>query len=120
MFVASYLAFAEAGLLWTTLSPGAVAWFLVVAMISSFLERFWTGTVYALMADATPLALSSTVYQMYMSFAWIGNIPGSILIGFLLNFSLSFTALVMSALTGLVLLLGILIRPYEAGKATRV
>ena len=120
MFAVSSLAFAGAGLLWTTLSPGAVAWFLVVAMISSFIERFWSGTIYPLMADATPLALSSTVYQMYMSFAWIGNIPASILIGFLLNFSLSFTSLVMSALTGVVLLLGILIRPYEAGKATRV
>ena len=120
MFVASSLAFAGAGMLWTTLSQGAVAWFLVVAMISSFLERFWSGTVYALMADATPLALSSTVFQMYMSFAWIGNIPASILIGFLLGFNLTFTALIMSALTGAVLLLGVLIRPYEAGKATKI
>jgi len=75
---------------------------------------------YALMADATPLALSSTVFQMYMSFAWIGNIPASILIGFLLGFNLTFTALTMSALTGAVLLLGVLIRPYEAGKATKI
>ena len=120
MFVVSSLAFAGAGMLWTTLSQGAVAWFLVVAMISSFLERFWSGIIYALMADATPLALSSTVYQMYMSFSWIGNIPASILIGFLLGFNLTFTALTMSALTGVVLLLGVLIRPYEAGKATKI
>ena len=120
MFIASTIAFVGAGLLWTTIGKGAVTWFVAIAMISCFLERFWTGTIYALMADATPLALSSTVYQMYMSFSWIGNIPASILIGFLLGFSLPFTALVMSALTGVVLLLGVLIKPYEAGKATEV
>ncbi|MDH5200457.1 MAG: hypothetical protein OEW93_06180, partial [Candidatus Bathyarchaeota archaeon] len=81
---------------------------------------FWTGTIYGLMADATPLALSSTVYQMYMSWAWIGNIPASILIGYLLNFNLGVTALVTSALTAAVLILGSQIRPYEAGKATKV
>ena len=61
MFVASSIAFAGAGILWTTLSRGAVAWFLAVAMVSSFLERLWTGTGLALMADATPLAL---VYRL--------------------------------------------------------
>jgi MFS family permease len=119
-FIASSVAFAFAGLLWATMSKGAIVWFTVVAMVSSFLERFWTGTIYGLMADATPLALSSTVYQMYMSWAWIGNIPASILIGYLLNFNLGVTALVTSALTAAVLILGSQIRPYEAGKATKV
>jgi MFS family permease len=120
MFAISSVAFTGAGLLWATLSRGAVLWFVVVAMISSFLERFWTGTIYALMADATPLALSSTVYQMYMSWAWIGNIPASILMGYLLGFDLRVTAIVMSALTFTVLVLGWLIQPFEAGKAMKV
>lgn len=51
---------------------------------------------------------------------WIGNLSASILIGFLLGFSLSFTALVTSALTCVVLILGLIMRPYEAGKATRI
>lgn len=113
-------AFAGAGFLWTFIRPGAVLWFVVVAMLSSFLERFWTGTVFALMADATPLALSSTVYQMYMSFSWIGNIPSSVLIGYLLGLGLPFTAFVMSCLTVVVLVLGLFIRPYGAGKASRI
>lgn len=119
-FIAVSAAFAASGLLWTTLRPGAVTWFIAVAMISSFMERFWTGTVFALMADATPLALSSTVYQMYMSFSWIGNIPASILIGYLLEYSLSTTALVTSALIVVTLILGYFIKPYEAGKASSV
>jgi len=120
-FVSASVAFILAGLLWSTIQTGAVVWFVLVAMLSSFLERFWTGTIYALMADATPLALSSTVYQMYMSFAWIGNIPASILIGFLLEGSgLGTTALIMSGLTVSTLVLGNLIKPYEAGKASKV
>lgn len=119
-FIAATIAFTMAGFLWTTLTPGAVTWFILVAMISSFLERFWTGTTFAIMADATPLAMSSTVYQMYMSWSWIGNIPASILIGYLLGHSLATTALVTSSLTVVVLLLGLFIKPYEAGKASKV
>ena len=119
-FMVATAAFAGAGFLWTFIRPGAVLWFVVVAMLSSFLERFWTGTVFALMADATPLALSSTVYQMYMSFSWIGNIPSSVLIGYLLGLGLPFTAFVMSCLTVVVLVLGLFIRPYGAGKASRI
>ena len=119
-FIAATVAFTMAGLLWTTLTPGAVTWFILVAMISSFLERFWTGTTFAIMADATPLAMSSTVYQMYMSWSWIGNIPASILIGYLLGHSLATTALVTSSFTVVVLLLGLFIKPYEAGKASKV
>jgi len=84
------------------------------------MERFWTGTVFAIMADATPLAMSSTVYQMYMSWSWIGNIPASILIGYLLGISLSTTVLVLSSASVVVLLLGLYIKPYEAGKASKV
>jgi MFS family permease len=87
-FILATLAYAASGLLWMTLSPGGVTWFIVVAIISSFFERFWIGTVFALMADATPLAMSSTVYQMYMSWSWIGNIPASLLIGYLLGYSI--------------------------------
>jgi MFS family permease len=119
-FIIASIAFASAGLLWTTLRPGALTWFVIIAMISSFMERFWTGTVFALMADATPLALSSTVYQMYMSFSWIGNIPSSILIGYLLEFSITTTALVTSSLIFVTLLLGYFLKPYEAGKASTV
>jgi len=119
-FITATLAFIGAGLLWTTLVQGNVLWFVAVAMLSSFLERFWSGTVFALMADATPLALSSTVYQMYMSFSWIGNIPSSIMIGYLLDLSMGTTAIVASGLTTVTLILGYLIQPYEAGKASRV
>jgi MFS family permease len=119
-FIGVSLLFAGTGLLWTTLRPGAVTWFIVVAMMSSFMERFWTGTIFALMADATPLALSSTVFQMYMSFTWIGNIPSSIVIGYLLEFSLTTTALVTSSLILVTLVIGYFLKPYEAGKASRV
>jgi MFS family permease len=119
-FLIASVSFACAGLLWTTLRPGAIIWFVIVAMISSFMERLWTGTVFALMADATPLALSSTVYQMYMSFSWIGNIPSSILIGYLLELSIATTALVTSALIFITLTLGYFLKPYEAGKASTV
>ncbi|HUV53645.1 MAG TPA: MFS transporter [Candidatus Krumholzibacteriaceae bacterium] len=120
-FMIATAVFAGAGLLWVTLSPGtATVWIVVVVMISSFMERFWTGTVFAIMADATPLAMSSTVYQMYMSWSWIGNIPASILIGYLLGISLSTTVLALSSVSVVVLLLGLYVKPYEAGKASKV
>jgi hypothetical protein len=89
-------------------------------MASSFMERFWTGAVFAVMADATPLAMSSTVYQMYMSWSWIGNIPASILIGYLLGIGLRTTVLALSSVSLVVLLLGLYVKPYEAGKASKV
>ncbi len=119
-FLVSSLAFAGAGLLWTTIAPGAVVWFTLVAMLSAFLERFWTSTVFAIMADSTPLAMSSTVYQMYMSWSWIGNIPSSVMIGWLLGRGLGTTALVTSLLMALPLALGLLIKPFEAGKASKI
>jgi len=120
-FLMATVVFTGAGLLWVTLSPStATVWIVVVLMISSFMERFWTGTVFAIMADATPLAMSSTVYQMYMSWSWIGNIPASILIGYLLGIGLRTTVLALSSVSVLVLLLGLYIKPYEAGKASKV
>ncbi len=120
-FLMATVVFAGAGLLWVTLSPGsALVWTVAVVMASSFMERFWTGTVFAIMADATPLAMSSTVYQMYMSWSWIGNIPASILIGYLLGIGLRTTVLALSSVSVVVLLLGLYVKPYEAGKASKV
>lgn len=119
-FIIATVAFAGAGFLWTTIGEGAVTWFIVVATISAFLERFWTGITFAIMADSTPLAMSSTVYQMYMSWAWIGNIPSSVMIGYLLDFSLARTAMVTSILMIVPLLLGVYIKPFEAGKASDI
>jgi MFS family permease len=114
------IAFACVGFLWTTIGQGAVTWFIVVAMVSAFFERFWTGTVFAIMADSTPLAMSSTVYQMYMSWSWIGNIPSSVMIGYLLDINLAITALVTSSLMIVPLILGNYITPFEAGKASDI
>jgi len=120
-FMMATAVFAGSGLLWVTLSPGAATfWVVAVVMASSFMERFWTGTVFAIMADATPLAMSSTVYQMYMSWSWIGNIPASILIGYLLGIGLRTTVLALSSVSVVVLLLGLYVKPYEAGKASKV
>jgi MFS family permease len=119
-FIIASVAFAFSGILWATLQPGAVNWFIIISMISSFMERFWTSTVFAIMADSTPLAMSSTVYQMYMSWSWIGNIPSSIFIGYLLGISLRVTALITTAMIFIVLAIGIYIKPYEAGKASIV
>ena len=119
-FILASVAFMAAGFLWTTIAQGAVFWFIIVAMISAFFERFWTGTVFAIMADSTPLAMSSTVYQMYMSWSWIGNIPASVMIGYLLDLGLGTTALVTSSLMLVPLALGLLIKPFEAGKASDI
>ncbi len=114
------IGFACVGFLWATIGQGAVTWFIIVAMVSAFFERFWTGTVFAVMADSTPLAMSSTVYQMYMSWSWIGNIPSSVMIGYLLGVDLSTTAIVTSSLMVVPLILGKYIKPFEAGKASNI
>jgi hypothetical protein len=69
------------------------------------------------MADITPLALSSTVYQMYMSFIWIGNIPVSVIIGYLLSTNLQLCIALMIAFTVLMAIIARWIEPYEIGKA---
>jgi hypothetical protein len=44
------------------------------------------------------------------------NVPASLLIDYLLGFNISVTAMVISALTIIVPLLGTLLQPYEAGR----
>jgi hypothetical protein len=55
-----------------------------------------------------------------MSWSWIGNIPSSVLIGYLLGIGLKPTAMVTSALMIVPLILGLLIKPFEAGKASDI
>ncbi|MFQ6053287.1 MAG: MFS transporter, partial [Candidatus Bathyarchaeia archaeon] len=108
------------GYLWMTLRPGMTAWFVLLAIISNFIERMNAGGRMALMGDATPLALSATVFQMYMSFSWVGNIPASIIIGFLLPRNIPLLFAVLSSFTLVPLSLVRLLKPYEVGKAVKV
>jgi MFS family permease len=108
------------GYLWMTLKPGMVTWFIVLAVISNFVERISSGGRMALMADSTPLALSATVFQMYMSFSWVGNIPASIIIGYLLPRDISLLFAILSTFTLLPLFLVRYLKPYEAAKAVTV
>ncbi len=108
------------GYLWMTLKPGMTAWFVALAVLSNFIERVNSGGRYALMADATPLALSATVFQMYMSFSWVGNIPASIIVGYLLPRNIPLLFAVLSSLTLVPLLLVRYLEPYEAAKAVTV
>ncbi len=101
------------GYLWMTLQRGMGSWFIVLAIVSNFIERINKGGRVALMGDATPLALSATVFQMYMSFSWVGNIPASIIVGLLLpRRARSFTLVPLYLVRYL--------KPYEAAKAVRV
>jgi hypothetical protein len=70
------------------------------------------------MGDITPLALSSTVYQMYMSFIWIGNIPVSVIVGYLITVNLQLCIALMIFFTVLMAIIARGIEPYEIGKAT--
>lgn len=108
------------GFLWMTLQKGMTTWFVALAIISNFIERINSGGRMALMADATPLALSATVFQMYMSFSWVGNIPASIIIGTLLPKSIPLLFAVLSSTTLLPLFLVRYLKPYEVGKAIKV
>ncbi len=108
------------GYLWMTLKPGMVTWFIVLAVISNFVERISSGGRMALMADSTPLALSATVFQMYMSFSWVGNIPASIIIGYLLPRNIPLLFAILSSFTLLPLFLVRYLKPFEAAKATTV
>jgi len=108
------------GYLWMTLKPGMTTWFVILAVISNFIERVNSGGRMALMADSTPLALSATVFQMYMSFSWVGNIPASIIIGYLLPKNIPLLFAVLSSLTLVPLLLVRYLEPYEAAKAVTV
>jgi len=108
------------GYLWMTLKPGMTAWFVVLAVVSNFIERVNSGGRMALMADSTPLALSATVFQMYMSFSWVGNIPASVIIGYLLPRNIPLLFAVLSSFTLVPLLLVRYLEPYEAAKAVTV
>lgn len=112
--------FAAAGFLWTSLRAGMVTWFIFLAMLTNFLQRLNAGGRMALMGDSTPLALSGTVFQMYMSFSWIGNVPASIIIGTLLPVNVSLLMAILAAFTFIPLLLARLLTPYNVGKATSI
>ncbi len=108
------------GYLWMTLQRGIGSWFIVLAIVSNFIERINKGGRVALMGDATPLALSATVFQMYMSFSWVGNIPASIIVGLLLPRNIPLLFAVLSSFTLVPLYLVRYLKPYEAAKAVRV
>jgi MFS family permease len=108
------------GYLWMTLDRGMTTWFVVLAIVTNFIERVNSGGRMALMGDATPLALSATVFQMYMSFSWVGNIPASIIIGTLLPRNIPLLFAVLSSVTLIPLVLVRYLKPYEVGKAIKV
>jgi MFS family permease len=108
------------GYMWMTLKPGMVTWFVILAILSNFVERISSGGRMALMGDATPLALSATVFQMYMSFSWVGNIPASIIIGYLLPRNIPLLFAILSSFTLIPLYLVRYLKPYEAAKAVIV
>jgi MFS family permease len=108
------------GYLWMSLERGMITRFVILAILANFLERINAGGRMALMGDATPLALSATVFQMYMSFSWIGNIPASLIIGLLLPWNIPLLFAVLASFTILPLVLSRYLTPYDAGKASRV
>jgi hypothetical protein len=116
--VASSLVLGASGLLWINLKEGLVYWFTVSAIIINFFYTINFASLLALVADITPLALSSTVFQMYMSFIWIGNIPVSVIVGYLLSTKLQLCLTLMIFFTVLMAIIGRRIEPYEIGKAT--
>ena len=120
LYTVSGVALMLSGYLWMTLQRGMTAWFVALAILSNFIERVNHGGRMALMADATPLALSATVFQMYMSFSWIGNIPAAIIIGTLLPRNIPLLFAVLSSLTLIPLFLVRYLKPYEAAKAHSV
>lgn len=120
IFYLSGIALIITGYLWMTLKPGMTSWFVILAIISNFIERMNAGGRMALMGDATPLALSATIFQMYMSFSWVGNIPASILIGKLLPINIPLLFAILSSTTVIPLVLVRYLKPYEAGKAITV
>jgi len=119
VFVVSGFALAASGLLWLNLREGMVLWFTSTASLISFLYTVNFACLLALTGDITPFALSSTVYQMYMSFIWIGNIPVSVLIGYLVTTNLPLCLVLMSLFTVLMSVVGAFIKPFEVGKASK-
>jgi len=109
---------AGTGYLWMTLTRGSVFWFMTLAALSYFIERTNQASVYALMGDTTPLALSGTVFQMYMSMSWIGNTVASIIVGTLLPISIPLLFAILSTITIVPVILVRKLAAYEVGKAT--
>ncbi len=120
IYLASGIVMMASGYLWMTLQRGMTAWLVVLAIVSNFIERINKGGRMALMGDATPLALSATVFQMYMSFSWVGNIPASIIVGLLLPRNIPLLFAVLSSFTIVPLFLVRYLKPYEAAKAVNV
>jgi MFS family permease len=118
VLVASSIVLGASGLLWINLREGMVYWFTVSAIIINFFYTLNFASLLALMADITPLALSSIVYQMYMSFIWIGNIPVSVVVGYLISSNLQLCLVLMIFFTLVMALIARGIEPYEIGKAT--
>jgi MFS family permease len=118
VLIVSSLALGASGLLWINLKEGLVYWFTVSAIILNFFYTINLASLLALMGDITPLALSSTVYQMYMSFIWIGNIPVSVIVGYLISVNLQLCIALMILFTVLMAVIARGIEPYEIGKAT--
>jgi len=117
VFIASSLAMGASGLLWLNLKAGMVLWFIASATVIGFFYTINLASLLALMGDITPLALSSTVYQMYMSFAWIGNIPMSVVVGYLLTINLPLCLGIMIFFSVLIAVIARWIKPFEVGKA---
>jgi MFS family permease len=120
LYLISGIALMLSGYLWMTIKPGMTTWFVILAIGSNFIERINSGGKLALMGDATPLALSATVFQMYMSFSWVGNIPASIIVGILLPRNIPLLFAVLSSTTLIPLMLVKYLKPYEAGKGITI
>ncbi|UCD43894.1 MAG: MFS transporter [Candidatus Bathyarchaeota archaeon] len=120
VYMISGVAMMLSGYLWMTLRAGMTLWFVGLAIVSNFIERINAGGRMALMGDATPLALSATVFQMYMSFSWVGNIPAAIIVGYLLPRNIPLLFAVLSSFTLVPLFLVRYLTPYDAAKATVV
>jgi MFS family permease len=118
VLVVSSLLLGASGLLWLNLREGMVIWFIFSAAIIGFFYTINLASLLALMGDITPLALSSTVYQMYMSFIWIGNIPVSVVVGYLLTINLPLCLGLMIFFTFSMAVVGRWIKPFEVAKAT--
>ena len=119
MHTVSLGVFALVGFLWITLGMISV-WWVILIVVTNFLLNFYRAALYGLVSDITPLGLSSTVLQMIFSFIWIGGFVAAPIMGILLSVSPLLCVTVFSSLSLIGLLSGILVKPYEAGKATKV
>jgi MFS family permease len=120
IFTISSVIIALSGLLWVPIQRGMVNQFVVVAIISSILNNIVMSSMLALAADMTPLALSATVFQMYMSLLWVSNVPVSITTGLMLDINLATTMIVTSVLSLAPLIVVKFVKTYEASKGTDV